>query len=226
MLSPEKNRLLTQVGPGTPMGELLRRYWMPIAASASSTAIRSKPVRLMGEDLVLYKDMRGRFGLVDRHCPHRRADLAYGFVEQMRHPLQLSRLADGRETAAASSSPMTTPSIAHARSRIEVRPRLIRCKRSAGLLWAYLGPAAGTVAAGLGAVHLEERLSSRSSSPTCPATGFNARRTPSIPCISNGCTTTGACGSPARLARIAASISKLEFEEFDYGFVYKRVREG
>ena len=56
-----------------------------------------KPIRLMGEDLVLYKDLAGKFGLVDRHCPHRRADLAYGWVEDKRHPLQLPRLADGRD---------------------------------------------------------------------------------------------------------------------------------
>ena len=53
MLSPEKNRLLTQVGPGTPMGELLRRYWMPIAAVAELDDMPIKPVRLMCEDLVL-----------------------------------------------------------------------------------------------------------------------------------------------------------------------------
>ena len=82
MLSPEKNRLLTQVGPGTPMGELLRRYWMPIGGASELYTNPIKPMRLMGEDLVLYKDQGGRFGLLDRHCPHRRADLSYGFVEE------------------------------------------------------------------------------------------------------------------------------------------------
>ena len=81
MLSAEKNRLLTQVGPGTPMGDLLRRYWMPIGGTSELDTIAIKPIRLLGEDLVLYKDLGGRFGLLDRHCPHRRADLAYGFVE-------------------------------------------------------------------------------------------------------------------------------------------------
>ena len=75
MLSEEQNRRLTEVGAGTPMGELLRRYWMPIAAVAELDDKPTKPVRLMGEDLVLYKDKAGTYGLVDRHCPHRRADL-------------------------------------------------------------------------------------------------------------------------------------------------------
>src|ERR1700740_626736 len=82
MLTAEKNELLTRVGPGTPMGNLLRRYWMPIGGASELDAAPIKPVRLMGEDLVLYRDRAGRYGLVDRHCPHRRADLAYGWVEE------------------------------------------------------------------------------------------------------------------------------------------------
>ena len=81
MLSEEQNRTLAEVGAGTPMGELLRRYWMPIAAVAELDDNPTKPVRLMGEDLVLYKDKSGTYGLLDRHCAHRRADLSYGFVE-------------------------------------------------------------------------------------------------------------------------------------------------
>ena len=81
MLSDEQNRRLTQVGAGTPMGELLRRYWMPIAAVAELDDKATKPVRLLGEDLVLYRDQAGTYGLLDRHCAHRRADLSYGWVE-------------------------------------------------------------------------------------------------------------------------------------------------
>jgi 5,5'-dehydrodivanillate O-demethylase len=81
MLDAETNRKLTQTSAGTPMGELLRRYWMPIAAVSEFDDVPIKPVRVMGEDLTLYKDLSGNFGLVDRHCPHRRADMSYGFVE-------------------------------------------------------------------------------------------------------------------------------------------------
>jgi nitrite reductase/ring-hydroxylating ferredoxin subunit len=81
MLWQEQNELLTRVGPGTPMGNLLRRYWMPIAGESEFDQRSTKAIRLMGEDLVLYKDLSGTYGLVDRHCPHRRADLSYGFVE-------------------------------------------------------------------------------------------------------------------------------------------------
>ena len=74
MLPEEENKLLMETGPGTMMGELLRRYWMPIAAVAELDDNPIKAVRLMCEDLVLYKDKSGTYGLIDAHCPHRRAD--------------------------------------------------------------------------------------------------------------------------------------------------------
>jgi 5,5'-dehydrodivanillate O-demethylase len=76
----EQNKLMTQVGKGTPGGELLRRYWHPIAAAVELDRDRTKRVRLLGEDLVLFKDRQGRFGLIQEHCPHRRASFAYGFA--------------------------------------------------------------------------------------------------------------------------------------------------
>ena len=79
MLTAEQNELLTRVGPGTPGGELMRRYWHPVAGTEEFSGERStKRVRLLGEDLVLFRDRQGRFGLIDEFCPHRRASLAYG----------------------------------------------------------------------------------------------------------------------------------------------------
>ena len=82
MLTAARNEMLTRVGPGTPMGELLRRYWQPVAGASEFDANPIKPIRLLGEDLVLFKDLSGHYGLVDRHCPHRRADMSYGWVEE------------------------------------------------------------------------------------------------------------------------------------------------
>lgn len=82
MLTQEENDLLTQTGPGTACGELLRRYWQPAALSAELPPGGAPlPVRLMSEDLVLFRDDQGRPGLVDIHCPHRGADLSYGRLE-------------------------------------------------------------------------------------------------------------------------------------------------
>ncbi len=78
----EENDLLTRVGPGTPCGELMRRYWQPAALSEELPLGGAPvPVRLLGEDLVLFRDDQGRPGLLGLHCPHRGADLSYGRVE-------------------------------------------------------------------------------------------------------------------------------------------------
>lgn len=82
MLSPEQNLQLTQVGPGTPMGEVMRRHWHPVAGIDELDRHPVKAVRLLGEDLVLYRDLSGNYGLMERHCAHRRADLSHGFVER------------------------------------------------------------------------------------------------------------------------------------------------
>ena len=83
MLTREENELLTQVGRGTPCGELLRRYWHPVAAAAELTDDKPiRPVKMLGEELVVYRDKRGKYGLVGEHCPHRLASLAYGRVDE------------------------------------------------------------------------------------------------------------------------------------------------
>lgn len=86
MMSAEQNQLLTQVGPGTKGGNLLRCFWQPIAlvdefdaVLVPEMALRPvKPVRILGQDFVLFRDDQGRYGLLDRDCPHRGADLSYG----------------------------------------------------------------------------------------------------------------------------------------------------
>jgi phenylpropionate dioxygenase-like ring-hydroxylating dioxygenase large terminal subunit len=72
---------LTEVGPGTPMGELMRRYWHPIGLSADACETPRK-VRVLGEDLILFRDKSGRPGLVYPHCAHRGTSLYYGKVEE------------------------------------------------------------------------------------------------------------------------------------------------
>jgi Rieske [2Fe-2S] domain len=82
MLSAEKNERLTRVGPGTPMGELLRRYRWPIATHDMATRVPVKR-RLLGEDFVLYRDGSGTVGLLAEQCPHRRAPLWLSCTEDV-----------------------------------------------------------------------------------------------------------------------------------------------
>src|SRR5262249_34959091 len=82
IMTPEQNELITRVGPGTKCGALMRHYWHPVALTDELDGERpAKAVRVLGQDFVLFRDQRGRYGLLDRHCPHRGADLAYGRLE-------------------------------------------------------------------------------------------------------------------------------------------------
>ena len=82
MLSQKNNDLITRIGPETPAGEVLRRYWQPAALAEELSGARPVvPVRLLGEDLVLFRNEDGELGLIGRHCPHRGADLCYGRLE-------------------------------------------------------------------------------------------------------------------------------------------------
>src|SRR5437763_11820495 len=82
-VSIEDNELLCRVGPGTPTGELMRRYWHPICAvdELERSIFRTKEVKVLGEELVVYRDRSGKLGLIDKYCVHRRASMAYAVVE-------------------------------------------------------------------------------------------------------------------------------------------------
>lgn len=78
METAEQNKRLTEVGKGTPMGTLMRRYWIPFAAADDIKTRWTKPVRLLGEDLVLFRTREGALGLIAEKCPHRRASFVHG----------------------------------------------------------------------------------------------------------------------------------------------------
>jgi nitrite reductase/ring-hydroxylating ferredoxin subunit len=84
MLPAEENRLITRTGPGTPMGELFRRYWLPAMLSEELPDRDCTPVKLtlLSEDLVVFRDTSGRIGVLDRFCPHRNASLYWGRSEE------------------------------------------------------------------------------------------------------------------------------------------------
>jgi phenylpropionate dioxygenase-like ring-hydroxylating dioxygenase large terminal subunit len=90
-MKEEQNQLITQVGAGTACGAVLRQYWQPVALVEEfdpklypSMQLRPlKSVRLLGEDLVLFRDADGSWGLMDRACPHRGADLSFGRLDSL-----------------------------------------------------------------------------------------------------------------------------------------------
>src|SRR5256712_10182590 len=84
MLSREDNELLCRVGPGTPMGAMLRQYWVPALMSSELPERDGAPVRvrLMGENLIAFRVTSGKIGLIQNHCPHRGASLFFGRTEE------------------------------------------------------------------------------------------------------------------------------------------------
>jgi 5,5'-dehydrodivanillate O-demethylase len=136
MLTREDNELLTRIGPDSRMGNLLRRYWWPIAAASEMEQLWTRRVRLLGEDLVLFKTRRGDFGLIAEECPHRRASLAYGIPTEdgIRCPYHGWRF-DG--TGACVEQPNEPADSAF---KDKVRTSGYPVQDLGGLLFAYLGP--------------------------------------------------------------------------------------
>jgi 5,5'-dehydrodivanillate O-demethylase oxygenase subunit len=137
MLTKEENELLTRVGPGQPAGELLRRYWHPVAfVDEISYETPTKFVRILGENLVLFRDKSGNVGLIGDQCPHRGASLLYGRVEERGiacayHGWLFDTKGHCLETPAEPAE-----SLFH----LTVRHTAYPVKRFIGMYWAYLGP--------------------------------------------------------------------------------------
>ncbi len=139
MLSAQQNDLITRIGPGTPAGALLRRYWQPAALVDELATNRPvRPVRLFGENLVLFRDEKGRYGLVDRHCPHRGADLAFGRLEDggLRCAFHGWLFDVNGKCLDTPAEPVGSPLCAN------VKQTAYPVIERSGILWAYLGPGA------------------------------------------------------------------------------------
>src|SRR5262245_27368843 len=239
MLSAHDNERLIRVGRGTPMGELLRRYWMPVGALTEFDKISVKPIRLLGEDLVLYKDLQGTYGLIDRQCAHRRADLSLGYVEGggLRcnyHGWMFDEA--GRcveqpyEDTAAPEDRFKDDERSECKPDRAQRSRKVRIKSypvvaQAGLIWAYLGPQPAPLVPNW--------------EPFTWKNGFRQIVFAEVPCNWFQCQENSI--DPVHFewmhmnwdVRLKGSLGpyspkhlKVDFEEFQYGFVYRRIREG
>src|SRR6266571_5317332 len=136
-LTEEENAKLTQVGPGTPGGELLRRYWHPVAGLHQVTEENpTAHIRLLGEDLVLFKDKSGRVGLVADHCPHRGASLLYGRVEER----GIACAYHGWLYDTQGNCLETPAEPADSKFYLTIKHRAYPVEKLMGLYWAYLGP--------------------------------------------------------------------------------------
>src|SRR2546427_57511 len=145
MLSKEDNELLCRVGPGTATGTLLRHYWLPFLFDWEIETDREpQRVRLLGEDLIAFRDSRGRVGLLGDHCAHRGASLFFGRNEDcglrcVYHGWKYD--VDGRCVDMPNEPPESNPSTGSGRAfRDKVRQVAYPCVERGGVIWAYLGP--------------------------------------------------------------------------------------
>ncbi len=140
MLSAAENELMCRVGPGTPMGDLLRRYWLPALLSHDLPEPDGRPlrVRLLGEDLIAFRDTAGRTGLIADHCPHRGASLFFGRNEDE----GLRCVYHGWKFDVSGRCVDMPNAPAESNFKDKVRAVAYPTQERHGVIWAYLGPTA------------------------------------------------------------------------------------
>ncbi|MSQ22977.1 MAG: aromatic ring-hydroxylating dioxygenase subunit alpha [Chloroflexi bacterium] len=224
MLTEEENALLMQTQPGTRMGELMRRYWQPIAAVGEFDTQPIKAIRLLGEDLVLYKDRSGTFGLLERHCAHRRADLSYGVVEDcgLRCNYHGWRY---DETGQCIEQPFDDLAYPEAHFKEKIRLRAYPVQAKAGLLWAYLGPSPAPLLPDWGPFHWENGMVQLVFTEV-PCNWFQCQENSIDPVHFEWLHSYWSYELRGRSGAPAPRHIKVGFDEFDYGFVYRRIQEG
>lgn len=132
MITKEENERLTHVGPGTPMGNLLRRYWHPVGTMAELEKEPVQPVRLLGEDLTLFRSENGTLGLIGPRCAHRAISLAYGIPQEAG-----LRCAYHGWTYDAEGKVFDMP---FEPACLPLKIPAYPVQELAGLVWAYMGP--------------------------------------------------------------------------------------
>src|ERR687886_1650915 len=137
MLSKENTELLCRVGPGTPAGTLMRQYWLPLVYSWEIEPDgEPKRVRILGEDLIAWRDSQGKPGFIANNCPHRRASLFFGRNEEcglrcVYHGWKFD--VDGQCVDMPNEPPESN-------FKHKIKAVAYPCVERGGVVWAYLGP--------------------------------------------------------------------------------------
>src|SRR2546422_95912 len=138
MLSAPQNEVLTRVGPGTSMGRLMRRYWVPALLSWEVAEPDGSPVevRLLGEDLVAFRATDGTVGIVDTACPHRRVSLFWGRNEEdgLRCVYHGWKFDTSGQCVDMPSEP------AESNFKTKIKASAYPCVERNGIVWTYMGP--------------------------------------------------------------------------------------
>ncbi|MGH1492369.1 MAG: Rieske 2Fe-2S domain-containing protein, partial [Acidimicrobiales bacterium] len=135
-MTQEENDQLTQIGPGTPMGGVLRHYWYPVAFTRELEEFPVKQTRLLGEEWAVFKTGDGGYGIVDERCPHRGASLVYGIVED--DGLRCGYHGWKFDTEGTCVEILAEPD-SSAKFRAGCGVRSGKAQELGGLVWAYVG---------------------------------------------------------------------------------------
>jgi nitrite reductase/ring-hydroxylating ferredoxin subunit len=139
MLTREENDLITRTDPGTPLGDMMRRFWIPAFIASEVRENDGAPIRLklLGEDLIAFRDTDGRVGIMEEYCPHRGASLALGRNEDC----GLTCIYHGWKFDVEGNC-LDMPSEPDASNfKDKVKARAYPVQEVAGVIWAYMGPA-------------------------------------------------------------------------------------
>lgn len=138
MLSAERNAFMTQVGPGKPMGDLFRRFWLPVIVPEQLAEPDGEParIRVLGEDLVAFRDTNGQVGIVDAFCPHRRAPLFFGRNEEC----GLRCVYHGWKFDVRGSCVDMPSEPAESDFKDKIHIRSYPAREWGGAVWVYMGP--------------------------------------------------------------------------------------
>jgi 5,5'-dehydrodivanillate O-demethylase len=204
------------------MGGLLRRYWMPIAGASEFEQQPIKSIRLFGEDLVLYRDEGGHYGLVDRHCPHRRADLSYGFVEDRGLRCNYHGWLFG-EDGACLQQPYEDEAHPEARAKERIAVKAYPVQEKGGLLWAYMGPQPAPLLPDWEAFSWPNGFRQIVISEI-PCNWFQCQENSIDPVHFEWMHNNWSLRLKGRRGPYSAKHREVGFEEFEYGYTYKRVR--
>src|SRR3954466_2272012 len=141
MLSPEDTEYLCRIGPGTPMGNLFRQYWLPAIKSDELPAPDCPPVRvkLLGEELIAYRTTSGAVGMIQNACPHRGASMFFGRNEEE----GLRCVYHGWKFDVTGACVDMPSEPAESNFRNKVHTRAYPCLERNGVVWAYMGPRTG-----------------------------------------------------------------------------------
>ncbi|MEL1251167.1 aromatic ring-hydroxylating dioxygenase subunit alpha [Aurantiacibacter gilvus] len=220
-MKQDQNERLTATAAGTPMGELLRCHWQPIAGVDELNQRSTKAVRILGEDLTLYRDLSGNLGLIDRQCPHRRADMTFGYVEACGLRCSYHGWLFDRDGSILEQPWEET---VNPNRREPVRIKAYPVREMAGLIWAYLGQGQPpelpcwepfTWKNGFVQVVISH----------VPCNWLQAQENSIDPIHFEWMHANWTIRLRGEKGPYAPRHQKIDFREFDYGFTYNRIRE-